>query len=53
MGKNKNTQKSYTKKDLNDPDNHDGVITHPESVPPQFDLLSLTFSSYNCVLTLN
>ena len=26
----KNTQKNYTKKDLHDPDNHDGVITHPE-----------------------
>ena len=26
----KNTQKNYTKKDLNDPDNHDGVITHIE-----------------------
>ena len=24
----KNTQKNYTEKDLNDPDNHDGVITH-------------------------
>ena len=24
----KNTQKIYTKKDLHDPDNHDGVITH-------------------------
>ena len=24
-------QKNYTKKDLHDPDNHDGVITHPES----------------------
>ena len=24
----KNTQKSYTKKDLHDPDNHGGVITH-------------------------
>ena len=24
----KNTQKNYTKKHLNDPDNHDGVITH-------------------------
>ena len=24
----KNTQKNYTKKDLNDPDNHDGMITH-------------------------
>ena len=23
----KSTQKHYTKKDLNDPDNHDGVIT--------------------------
>ena len=26
----KNTQKNYTKKDLNDLVNHDGVITHPE-----------------------
>ena len=26
----KNTQKSYTEKDLSDPDNHDGVITHLE-----------------------
>ena len=24
----KNTQKSYIKKDLHVPDNHDGVITH-------------------------
>ena len=26
----KNTQKNYTKKVLNDPDNHDGVLTHLE-----------------------
>ena len=26
----RNTQKDYTKKDLHDPDNHDGVILHPE-----------------------
>ena len=26
----KNTQKNYTKKDLHDPDNHDGMITHIE-----------------------
>ena len=26
----KNTQKNCTKKDLHDPDNHDGVITHLE-----------------------
>ena len=26
----KTTQKNYTKKDLNDPDKHDGVITHLE-----------------------
>ena len=26
----KHTQKNYTKKDLNDPDNHDDVITHLE-----------------------
>ena len=25
-----NTQNNYTKKDINDPDNHDGVITHLE-----------------------
>ena len=24
----KNTQKNYTKKDLHDPDNYNGVITH-------------------------
>ena len=27
----KNTQKNSTKKDLHDPDNHDGVITHLET----------------------
>ena len=26
----KNTQKNYTKKGLNDPDNHNGVVTHLE-----------------------
>ena len=26
----KNTQKNYTKKNLHDPDNHNGVITHIE-----------------------
>ena len=26
----KNTQKNYIKKDLNDPDNHDSVLTHLE-----------------------
>ena len=26
----KNTQKNCTKKDLYDPDNHDGLVTHPE-----------------------
>ena len=26
----KNIQKNYAKKDLNDPDNHNGVITHLE-----------------------
>ena len=26
----KNTQKNYTKKDLHDPDNHNGVITNLE-----------------------
>ena len=27
----KNTQKNYTKKYLNDPDNHDGVVSHSEA----------------------
>ena len=27
----KNTQKNYRKKNLNDPDNHNGVITHLET----------------------
>ena len=27
----KDTQKSYRKKDLHDPDNHDGMITHLET----------------------
>ena len=27
----KNTQKNYTKKYFNNPDNHDGVITHLET----------------------
>ena len=27
----KNTQKNYTKRDLNDPNNYDGVITYQES----------------------
>ena len=27
----KNTQKNCTKKNLHDPDNHDGVITHLET----------------------
>ena len=26
----KNTQKNYTKKDLHDPDNHNGMVTHLE-----------------------
>ena len=26
----KNTQKNYTKKYLNDPDNHNGVVSHSE-----------------------
>jgi len=29
-GGGKNTQKNYTKKDLQDPDNHDGMIIHLE-----------------------
>ena len=33
-----NTQKNYTKKDLNDPDNHDDVITHLESNILQYEV---------------
>ena len=29
-GGDKNAQKNYTKKGLNDPDNHDGATTHLE-----------------------
>ena len=31
----KNTKKNYTKKDINDPDNHNGVITHLELDNPE------------------
>ena len=30
MARKQNTQKNYTKKDLRDPVNHDGMITHLE-----------------------
>ena len=30
LGGGKNIQKNYTKKCLNEPDNHDGVVTHLE-----------------------
>ena len=29
----KNTQKNYTKKDLHNPDNHDGVVIHTDIEP--------------------
>ena len=42
----KNTQKNYTKKYLNDQDNHDGVITHLEpdilECEVKWDLESIT-----------
>ena len=42
----KNTQKNCTKKDLHDPDNHDGVITHLEpdilECEVKWDLKSIT-----------
>ena len=34
----KNTQKNCTKKDLHDPDNHDGVITHLEPYILEFEV---------------
>ena len=37
----KNTQKNYTKNDCNDPDNHNGVITHLEA-----DILSCDVKHY-------
>ena len=33
-----NTQNNYTKKDINDPDNHDGVITHLEPDILEFEV---------------
>ena len=42
----KNTQKNYTKKDLHDPDDHDGVITHTHLEPGilEWALGSITIS---------
>ena len=34
----KNIQKNYTKKDLNDPHNHDGVIIHLEPDLGEFEV---------------
>ena len=34
----KNTQNNYTKKDLHDPDNQDGVITHLEPDILEFEV---------------
>ena len=34
----KNTQKNYTKKGLNDTDDHDGMITHLESDIPECEV---------------
>ena len=44
----KNTQKNYTKKDLHDPDNHDGVITHLEP-----DILGCEFKWALGSITMN
>ena len=45
----KNTQKNYTKKDLHDPDNHYGAITHLETDTPEsevkWDLGSITINN--------
>ena len=45
----KNTQKNYTKKDLHDPDNHDGAITHLETdtleSEVKWDLGSITMNN--------
>ena len=42
------TQKNYTKKDLNDPDNHDGMVTHLEpnilECEVKWDLGSITMN---------
>ena len=34
----KRWQKNYTKKDLNDPDNHEGVITYAEPDVLEFEV---------------
>ena len=38
----KNIQKNYTKKDVRDPDNHNGVITHLEPDEVKWALGSIT-----------
>ena len=43
-----NTRKNYTKKDLHDPDNHDGVITHLEP-----DILECKFKWALGSITMN
>ena len=35
----KNTWKNYTKKDFNEPDNHDGVVSHPEPELQEYDVM--------------
>ena len=35
----KNTWKNYTKKDLNEPVNHNGVVSHPEPELQEYDVM--------------
>ena len=42
----KNTQKNFIKKYLNDPDNHDGVIIHLEPDPGVWSWVSLRKHHY-------
>ena len=44
----KNTQKNYTKKGLNDPDNHDDVVTHLEP-----DIFNCEFKGALVSITIN
>ena len=44
--KRKEYEEKLCKKDLNDPDNHDGVITHPEPHPGMRSQVSLRKHHY-------
>ena len=44
----KNKQKNYTKRNLHDPDNHDGVITHlePDTLECEVEVMKFQLSYF-------